>query len=228
MAKGIFARMTDIIRSNINELLDRAEEPDKMIRQMVREMEEAVSKATASVGTAVANQKRLERQYNDRVAQAEEWQRKAEKAVESDRDDLARRALERKAVFVRAASDLKPALEDSRQTAVQLREQLRELKTKLEEARTREGTLVARHHAAEARKRLARSLSGLGNDAFSSFERFEQRVEVSEAEADAHTEVAGEMDTIERQVREADDERQIDDELSRLKERRNPQAGSSD
>ena len=172
MAKGTFSRMADILKSNISELLDRAEDPEKMIRQMVREMEEAVNKATASVGTAVANQKRLERQLNEKEALAREWQQKAERAVEAGQDDLARRMLERKAVFQQAVDDLKPALQESTQTAEQLREQLRELKTKLEEARTRQGTLVARHKAAEARKRLAQSISGLGNDAFSSFERF--------------------------------------------------------
>jgi phage shock protein A len=219
MAKGIFSRMTDIVKSNINELLDRAEEPEKMIRQMVREMEEAVNKATASVGTAVANQKRLERQYNEKNAQIAEWQRKAEKAVEAGNDGLARRALERKGVFQKAADDLQPALEESVKTADQLRDQLRELKTKLEEARTRQGTLVARHRAAEARKRLAQSISGLGNDAFSSFERFEQKIESSEAEADAHTEVAGDMEDIEKEVRNIEQKEDVEDELSALKAR---------
>jgi phage shock protein A len=217
MAKGTFSRMTDILKSNINELLDRAEEPEKMIRQMVREMEEAVNKATASVGTAVANQKRLERQYNEKTAQTREWQRKAECAVEAGDDDLARRALERKTVFQKAADDLKPALDESQQTATQLRDQLRELKTKLEEARTRQGTLVARHRAAEARKKLAQSISGLGSDAFSSFERFEQKIESTEAEAEAHTEIAGEMVDIEKQVRKLDAHKEVEDELAVLK-----------
>jgi phage shock protein A len=212
MAKGIFSRMTDIVKSNINELLDRAEEPEKMIRQMVCEMEEAVNKTTASVGTAVANQKRLERQYNEKNAQIAEWQRKAEKAVEAGNDGLARRALERKGVFQKAADDLQPALEESVKTADQLRDQLRELKTKLEEARTR-------HRAAEARKRLAQSISGLGNDAFSSFERFEQKIESSEAEADAHTEVAGDMEDIEKEVRNIEQKEDVEDELSALKAR---------
>ena len=217
MAKGIFSRMTDILKSNINELLDRAEEPEKMIRQMVREMEEAIGKATASVGTAVANHKRLERQYNEKKAQTDEWQAKAERAVEAGEDDLARRALERKTVFLRAAEDLKPALEESKKTADQLRDQLRELKTKLEEARTREGSLVARHQAAEARKRLAQSISGLGNDAFSSFERFEQKIETSEAEAEAHTEIAGEMESIEKEMRQLEKDKGVEDELAALK-----------
>ncbi|MYK41146.1 MAG: hypothetical protein F4049_13115 [Gemmatimonadetes bacterium] len=109
MAKGAFSRISDILKSNINEMLDRAEEPDKMIRQMVRDMEEAVGKATASVGTAVANHKRLERQFNDKQSQVAEWQGKAERAVEAGEDALARRALERKEeqslVFIEVEDD---------------------------------------------------------------------------------------------------------------------------
>ena len=221
MAKGAFSRISDILKSNINEMLDRAEEPDKMIRQMVRDMEEAVGKATASVGTAVANHKRLERQFNDKQSQVAEWQGKAERAVEAGEDALARRALERKAVFAKAAEDLAPAVEESRQTAEQLREQLRELKTKLEEARTRQGTLIARHQAAQARKRLAQSISGLGEDAFSSFERFEQKVEESEAEAAAHTEISGEMESLEKEIRQIEVDHSVDDELKALKDKMN-------
>ena len=219
MAKGTFARMTDIVKSNINELLDRAEDPEKMIRQMIREMEEAVSKATASVGTAVANQKRLERHWNEKLSLAADWQRKAERAVEAGEDDLARRSLERKAVMQKASDDLAPAMEETKRTAAQLREQLRELRGKLEEARNREGTLVARHQAAEARKKLAQSISGLGADAFSSFERFEQKVESGEAEADAHAEVAGELAEVERQVRRLEKTGEVEDELAALKQR---------
>jgi phage shock protein A len=124
----MFARMTDILRSNINEALDRAQDPEKLIRQMIREMEDAVNKATASVGTAVANQKRLERRYDERVNQVEDWQRKAERGVEAGEDELARRALERKTVLQRAVDELGPVVEESLRTAQQLREQLRELK----------------------------------------------------------------------------------------------------
>lgn len=223
MAKGSFARMTDILKSNISELLDRAEDPEKMIRQMVRDMEEAVAKATASVGTAVANQKRLERQHNEKRAGVKEWQVKAERAVGAGDDDLARRALERKAVLLQAAQDLEPTLAESKETADQLRSQLRELKTKLEEARTREGTLVARHRAAEARKKLAQSISGLGTDAFSSFERFEQKIESAEAEAAAHTEIAGEMRGIETEMRELEQGQGVEDELAALKQKLSPE-----
>lgn len=219
MAKGIFSRMSDIVKSNINELLDRAEDPEKMIRQMVREMEEAVNKATASVGSAVANQKRLKRQYNEKNIQITEWQQHAEKAIAGDNDDLARRALERKGFLQKAADDLQPALAESVKSADQLRDQLRELKLKLEEARTRQGTLVARHQAANARKRLAQSISGLGNDAFSSFEHFEQKIGSVEAEAEAHSELAGELGDIEKEMRQLEQKNNIEDELSALKAR---------
>jgi phage shock protein A len=219
MAKGVFSRMADIVKANINELLDRAEEPDKMIRQMVREMEEAVSKATASVGTALANQKRLERQHAEKVGQGEEWQRRAERAVEGGDDELARRALERKAVFQNMRDELGAALEESRRTVVQLKTQLGELKVKLEEARAREGALVARHRAAQARKQMAQSMSGLGSGAFSSFERFEQRIESSEAEAEAFEEMASDKDDIEKQIRQLDTGKQVESELAQLKAR---------
>lgn len=217
MAKGVFSRMADIVKANINELLDRAEEPDKMIRQMVREMEEAVNKATASVGTALANQKRLERQHTEKIGQVEEWQRRAERAVEGGDDELARRALERKAVFQNMRDELGAALEESRETVVHLKTQLGELKVKLEEARAREGALVARHRAAQARKQMAQSMSGLGSGAFSSFERFEQKIESSEAEAEAYEEMASDKDDIEKQLRQMDTGKQVENELAQLK-----------
>ena len=131
MAKGMFTRMTDILRSNINEALDRAEDPEKLLRQMIREMEEAVNKATASVGTAVANQKRLERQRDERVTQTQDWQRKAERAVEKGEDELARRALERKTVLQRAVHPLDTTLGlrtfGTRQLHTQLRHRPAEL-----------------------------------------------------------------------------------------------------
>ena len=154
MAKGIFSRMADIIKANINDLVTKAEDPEKMIL----EMEEAVNKATASVGTAVANEKRLERQYLEKYDQIDAWQKKAELAVESGEDDLARRALERKSAIEEAATDLGAAFEENRRTSDQLKEQLSQLKSKLDQARTRQGALIARRRASEARKQIARGM----------------------------------------------------------------------
>lgn len=219
MARGIFSRMADIVKANINDLVTRAEDPEKMIRQMILEMEEAVNKATASVGTAVANEKRLERQHFDKQDQIEAWQKKAELAVEAGEDDLARRALERKSAILEAARDLEAALEESQKTSSQLKQQLTQLKAKLDEARTRQGALVARRRAAEARKQIAKGLSGVGDDAFSSFDRFRQRIESEEAEADAHQAIAGTDSSLEQQFSKLERKSSVEDELNTLKKK---------
>ena len=219
MARGIFARMADIIKANINDLLNRAEDPEKMIRQMILEMEEAVNKATASVGTAVANEKRLERQLLEKTDRIEAWQKKAELAVASDEDDLARRALERKATLEKAAGDLEVAFDESHKTSDQLKKQLSQLKSKLDEARTRQGALIARRRAAQARKQIAQGLSGIGDDAFSSFERFRSRVENEEAEASAHAEIAGEDPSLDETFEKLERRNTVEEELEALKNR---------
>ena len=219
MAKGIFSRMADIMKANINELLNRAEDPEKMIRQMILEMEEAVNKATASVGTAVANEKRLERQHLGKKDQIESWQKKAELAVQSGEDDLARRALERRSAIGEAVKDLEAAFDESRRTSEQLKNQLTQLKAKLDEARTRQGALIARRRAAEARKQIAQRVSGVGDDAFSSFERFRQRVENEEAEADAHQEIVGEEHSLEDSFNKLERKSSVEEELKALKQK---------
>ena len=217
MARGIFYRMADIVKANVNDLVTRAEDPEKMIRQMILEMEEAVNKATASVGTAVANEKRLERQYLEKQDQIEAWQKKAVLAVEAGEDDLARRALERKAATQEATHDLEAALEESQKTSSQLKQQLTQLKAKLDEARTRQGALVARRRAAEARKQIAKGLSGVGDDAFSSFERFRQRIESEEAEA--HQEMASDDPSLEEEFSKLERKSTVEDELNALKQK---------
>ncbi|MBM3279017.1 MAG: PspA/IM30 family protein [Candidatus Handelsmanbacteria bacterium] len=113
--------------------------------------------------------------------------------------------------------ELGAALEESKQTVTQLKTQWGELKVKLEEARTREGALVARHRAAPARKQMARSMSGLGSGALSSFERFEQQIESFEAEAELYEEMASDKDDIEKQIRQLDTGIQVETELAQLK-----------
>ena len=219
MARGIFSRMADIVKANLNDLLNRAEDPEKMIRQMILEMEEAVNKATASVGTAVANEKRLERQVLEKQDQIEAWQKKAELAVEAGEDELARRALERKAALAEATRDLEAALDESQKTSAQLKQQLRQLKAKLDEARTRQSGLIARRRAAEARKQIAKGLSGVGDDAFSSFDRFRQRIETEEAEADAHQEIAGAEPSLDEAFSKLEKKNSVDEELKALKQK---------
>ncbi|MDH7515089.1 MAG: PspA/IM30 family protein [Bacteroidota bacterium] len=214
---GIFARITDIVKANINDLLDKAEDPEKMIKQMVIEMEEAVNKATTAVGSALANEKHLERQLAEKRRLADEWHERAVKAVNAGRDDLARRALEKKNAFARAAADLEPALAEAKKTSETLRAQLDQLKAKLDEARVRQGTLIARHQAAKAKKTIAQSISGIGDGAFANFEKYEQKVLKAEAEAEAFTELAGETTSVDEEFKKLEAGSEIEQELALLK-----------
>lgn len=188
---SIFSRIADIFKANVNDALDKAEDPEKMIKHMVIEMEESVSKATIAVGNAIANEKQLERKVENARKQSAEWQQKAVQAVGAGRDDLAKAALEKKSTFDRNVQDLLPAYTAAKETSTKMRAQLDTLKAKLDEARTREGTLIARSQAAKAQKQIAQSFSGVGSDAFSKFDKFEAKVEKIEAQASAFEQLAG-------------------------------------
>ena len=221
---GIFARFSDIFKANINDLLDKAEDPEKMIKQMVIEMEEAVNKATTAVGSAIANAKQLERQFEEKKKLADEWQQRAVKAVNAGRDDLARQALEKKNMFAKASTDLEPVVTEAQKTSTILRGQLEQLKSKLDEARVRQGTLIARHQAAKAKKTISQSISGIGDGAFANFDKYEQKVLKVESEAEAFSELAGESTSLDDEFKKLEIGSSVDDELALLKaSTQNPQ-----
>lgn len=214
---GIFSRLADIMKANINDILDKAEDPEKMIKQMVIEMEEAVNKATTAVGAAIANQKRLERQHAENKKQADDWQNKAIQAVNAGRDDLAAQALAKKTSFLNAATSLEPTMAEATKTAEQMKAQLMQLKAKLDEARVRQNTLIARHQAAKAKKEISKAMSGVGGGAFGNFDKFEKKIEDAEAEADAHAELAGENQSLDDEFKKMNMNSTVDSELAALK-----------
>lgn len=213
---GIFARVTDIFKANINDILDRAEDPEKMLKQMVLEMEESVNKTTLAVASAIANHVNLQKKLDKAKVDKVDWEKKAMQALTASRDDLAKAALEKKSVIERNISDLEPLTVTAKQTADNLRVQLDKLKSKLDEARTRQSTLIARSPAAKAQKQIAQSLSGVGSDAFSKFEKMEQKVEKLEAEATAFEQLAGENSSLEDEFKQLE-KSNVDDELLALK-----------
>lgn len=213
---GIFSRMSDIIKANINDLLDKAEDPEKMLKQMVIEMEESVNQTTMAVASAIANNVNLQKKLDKAHSDKDEWEKKAMQAVNANRDDLARAALEKKALYERNISDLEPLTLQAKQTADNLRVQLDKLKAKLDEARTRQSTLVARSQAAKAQKQIAQSMSGVGTDAFSKFDKMEEKVEKLEAEATAYEQLAGENTSLDDQFKELEAS-SVDDDLLALK-----------
>ena len=214
---GIFARISDIFKANINDLLDKAEDPEKMIKQMVLEMEEAVNKATTAVGSAIANEKMLEKQHTEKKKLAAEWHQRAVKAVNAGRDDLARQALEKKNMFDKAATDLEMPLAEAQKTATTMRSQLDQLKVKLDEARVRQGTLIARHQAAKAKKQISSSLAGIGDGAFANFDKYEQKVLKAESEAEAMSQIAGDATSLDEEFKKLEAGSSVEDELALLK-----------
>ncbi len=214
---GIFGRIADVFKANVNDVLDKAEDPEKMLKQMVIEMEESVNKATLSVAKAVSNEKSLERKLEKAKKDIGNWEQKAIQALSANREDLAKAALEKKAVAQRNADDLAPIYEQARQTALKLRSQLGSLKSKLDEARSRQNTLIARSQAAKAQKMLSQSMGGVGSDAFSKFDKLESKVETMEAEAEAFGELAGEDTSLEDEFKQLAAGPGVDDELAQLK-----------
>lgn len=201
---GIFSRMADIFKANVNDTIDKAEDPEKMLKQMVIEMEESVNKATLAVGNAIANEKTLERKLLKAREETGNWQQKAMQAVNAGRDDLAKAALEKKSLYERNVKDLEPTYQSAKDTSQKMRGQLDTLKSKLDEARTRQNTLIARSQAAKAQKQISQAFSGVGSDAFSKFDRYESKVEQLESQADAFGQLAGENTALEDQFKQLD------------------------
>ncbi len=214
---GIFSRISDIFKANVNDALDKAEDPEKMLKQMIIEMEESVNKTTLAVSQAIANEKSLERKIEKARRESADWQQKAEQALNSNREDLARAALEKKNISERNVRDLEPLHKQAKVTADSMREKLNKLKAKLDEARNRQSTLIARSQAAKAQKQIAQSFSGVGSDAFSKFDKYEGKVEQLESQAEAYEELAGEDQNLEDQFKELSSGSEVDDELLKLK-----------
>ena len=224
MAKKSLDRLVNIWKSNVNDLLDKMEDPEKMVRQLVRDMEVGVDQAVEDLSRAVANQRRLERQEEQTKAEIEKWQAKAEQAVEKGDEEYARLALTRKAELAKTAEELPAVLAESRETTAQLRIQLEEMRAKLEETRKRQDDLIARYRAARSSQGREEG-SEESNDPFSrlenierrvrdheaDFARYEQKVDVAAAEADLYRQM-GEDKQTETELKKMDREKKVEEE----------------
>jgi phage shock protein A len=229
---SIFKRISDIISANLNDMVETYENPEQMLRQAVREMEEAIAKARPDVAKAMANDKLLAKELAVNEAECQNWSTRATAAVEAGDDGLARKALGRKREYekiVAALRDQQAASLDATQT---LRRQLDAMQSKLAEARRQLGTLTARNKAAEVRGKMAKAQLGVGTEtnqeAFEKFERLSRKVEQAEAEAEAMAELAkdqnpaaAEPDAAEPEV--SSEQLEIDAELALLKSQRKGQ-----
>ena len=221
---GMFKRIGDIISANLGEMADQFEDPEVMLKQAVREMEESIQEATQETARALANEKKLARELARNQSEVGQWQSRAEKAVESGDDELARKALSRKREHEKLAVALDDQMTAAKDAAQTLRHQLEAMKAKLTEAKRNLSTLAARNKAAQVRKKVytqrADAEIELDDTAFDKFERMREKVEQAEAEAEALAELQGIDVGSSAELHEAETEADIDDELEALKKKK--------
>jgi len=200
---GIFDRFKTVVSSNINDLINKAENPEKMLNQLLMDMNEQMIESKKAVAMAIADEKKLEREAAENKRQAEDWEKKAMLAVRSNRDDLAKEALVRKQEYEGYSTQLYAQWQLQKESVDKLKVSLRELQTKIDEASRKKNILIARAKRAEAQDKINKTMSSLSGNksAFDTFERMSKKVD----ELEARTEAAKELEdatsgaTLERQ-----------------------------
>ena len=221
---GLFSRFKRAMKSNINDMISKAENPEKMLNQLIVEMNEQLIESKKTVAASIADEKRLERQVLSNREQSEEWDRKAMLAVKAGRDDLAREALLRKQEYDNSIRQYQSQWEAQHASVEQLKASLRQLQQKIEEAQRKKNLLIARVKRAEAQKRMQQTVSSLADtSAFEVFDRMAEKVEKIEAELDAMKELEAPAsgDSLEQQFRalegaESSADRMLEDLKARM------------
>jgi phage shock protein A len=191
---GLFSRLGTLIKSNLNELISKAEDPEKMLNQVLVDMKSQLVEAKKQVAVAIADEKRLKKQLENELTAAKEWERKAMIAVRAADDGLAKEALVRKSEHDQLVDQYGRQWELQRQAVDKLKEALRGLNNKIEEAKRKRNVLVARQKRAEAQRTIHGTMHGLtDSSAFETFDRMATKIDQLEAEAEAGTEIAGEI-----------------------------------
>jgi phage shock protein A len=190
---GIFARLARLIKSNINDLISRSEDPEKMLNQIVIDMNTQLIEARKQVAASIADEKRLAKQAEQQAANAAEWERRAMMAVRAGDDNLAKEALARKKEHEGLAEQFRQQWQKQKQAVDQLKLALRALNSKIEEAKRKKNLLIARKKRAEAQKAIQATMSGMRTaSAFETFDQMAERIEQMEAEAEAGAELSEE------------------------------------
>ena len=189
---SIFTRLGDLLRANINDLIDKAEDPEKMVKQIIQDMDRELVKSTQMLGKAMASERQLEKQMNDAKAKSADWENKAKLALQAGDQELAKKAVEEKLKVDEKVTQFTQMYESVHAQTEQIKAQVEELKSKLEEAKNRQAMLIARSQMADTQKDLAQSLGGMNTseNAFAKMDKMEERIARKEAEAQAFSEIS--------------------------------------
>jgi phage shock protein A len=214
---SIFSRLTDIVNSNLNALLDKAEDPEKMVRLIIQEMEETLVEVRSTSARAIADRKELVRRREWLKQETGEWERKAEVALRKEREDLARAALLEKNRILESVDVLERELATIDETLAKLGSDTEALQAKLKDAKNRQHTIIMRGKAARARLGVRRQLhENQIDDAMERFESFERKIDGLESQVEAYD--IGRR-SLADEIRELEAGEEVDEELQRLKAR---------
>jgi phage shock protein A len=217
---GIFSRFTDIVNSNLNSILDKAEDPEKIIRLMIQEMEDTLVEVRSSAARAIADKKEISRKLNALDAEADDWQKKAELALDKGREDLAKAALAEKSVSLKSAEALR-----EQQTALadgleKLNDDISSLEAKLADAKRRQQAILARHRTATKRLEVRRRLHDARiDDALIRFESFERRMDHIEGHVESY-DLGTKRGGLAQEISDLESREAVERELEELKARR--------
>ncbi|MBU2924575.1 phage shock protein PspA [Colwellia sp. 4_MG-2023] len=212
---GIFSRFTDIINSNINNLLDKAEDPAKMVRLIIQEMEDTLVEVRSSSAKTLADKKELTRQVTRFENEAAQWQEKAELALSKDREDLARAALMEKKKSTENSQSLLQELVNVEEHITKLQDEISQLQDKLADAKTRQKAIIMREKTVNSRLKVKQNIdSNKVNDALSRFDRYESKIDGIEAQVESYD--LGSK-SLADEIAELESNEKVDDELASLK-----------
>ena len=221
---GIFSRISDIISANLNDMVEGMENPEKMLRQAVREMESTIDQARQSTARTISNQTLIKNELKKNQQQIKVWSGRAETAIDDNNDELARKCLARKQEHEKLVVALEDELKESELSVQKMRNQLQAMEAKHSEGKRRLATLSARKRAADLRAKVSdASAIKSPNNAFAKFDKMREKVEMAEAHADAMKELANPSDTDSENI--LDDVKSIDNleveaELAELKKKK--------
>jgi phage shock protein A len=217
---GIFSRLAQLIKSNLNDLISKSEDPEKMLNQVVLDMNNQLVEAKKQVAASIADEKRLAKQLEQEAANATEWERRAMMALRAGNEELAKEALARKREHDALAQTFKDQWAKQKTAVEQLKKALRMLNDKIEEAKRKKNVLIARKKRAEAQRAIQETMTGLKDQsAFETFERMAGKIDQMEAEAEAAGELQEEYtgDVLASQFANLEKHANADEDLVALK-----------
>ena len=216
---AIFARLTDLLKANINDLIDHAEDPEKMVKQIIIDMEEQLQNAVQGLGSVMASERGMLKKLKEVQAESKLWEGRAKDALKSDNEELAKKAIDNKLEADTSARQYQKMYDDVSSQSEILKEQVELLKKKLNEARARQTMLIARDKVAEARKEVIDAVGDLDSSgAFAKMDKMEKKIAEKEAQADAAFDISGMDDEEDDEFADIEKKKAADDELARMKE----------